>query len=112
MYLFPRDRADEQEMDKLPATLQFLGTEKKREQDTVLRMMCVEILLLLSTSKSESTFRKARANKAAYTGRQSMRDRGTYYVVREAHKVETDQQVSLGPVFQKEIGLRIDKRSD
>jgi hypothetical protein len=45
--------ADEQEMDKLPATLQFLGTEKKREQDTVLRMMCVEILLLLSTSKSE-----------------------------------------------------------
>jgi len=32
---------------------------------------------------------------AAYTGRQSMRDRGTYYVVREAHKVETDQQVSF-----------------
>jgi hypothetical protein len=24
-----------------------------------------------------------------------MRDRGTYYVVREAHKVETDQQVCL-----------------
>ena len=44
--------SDGQEMDKLPATLQFLGTEKKREQDTVLRMMCVEILLLLSTSKS------------------------------------------------------------
>jgi hypothetical protein len=39
-------------MDKLPATLQFLGPEKKREQDTVLRMMCVEILLLLSTSES------------------------------------------------------------
>ena len=34
-----------------------------------------------------------RANKTAYTGRQSMRDRGTYYVVREAHKVESDQQV-------------------
>lgn len=40
-----------QEMEKLPATLQFLGADKKREQDTVLRMMCVEILLLLSTSK-------------------------------------------------------------
>lgn len=39
-------------MEKLPATLQFLGADKKREQDTVLRMMCVEILLLLSTSKS------------------------------------------------------------
>jgi hypothetical protein len=48
--------ADDQEMDKLPATLQFLGTEKKREQDTVLRMMCVEILLLLSTSKSALMF--------------------------------------------------------
>lgn len=43
-------------MDKLPATLQFLGADKKREQDTVLRMMCVEILLLLSTSTSHSSF--------------------------------------------------------
>jgi hypothetical protein len=41
---------------------------------------------------------KVIANKAAYTGRQSMRDRGTYYVVREAHKVETDQQVCLLPL--------------
>lgn len=41
-------------MDKLPATLQFLGSEKKREQDTVLRMMCVEILLLLATSEWQS----------------------------------------------------------
>jgi hypothetical protein len=83
-------------MDKLPATLQFLGSDKKREQDTVLRMMCVEILLLLSTSESSLAFRNAgQADKIAYTGRQSMRDRGAYYVVREAHKVETDQQVSL-----------------
>lgn len=41
-------------MEKLPATLQFLGEDKKREQDTVLRMMCVEILLLLSTSEFAS----------------------------------------------------------
>lgn len=39
-------------MEKLPETLQFQPPEKKREQDTVLRMMCVEILLLLSTSES------------------------------------------------------------
>ena len=45
-------------MDKLPATLQFLGSEKKREQDTVLRMMCVEILLLLSTSKCSKYYMK------------------------------------------------------
>jgi hypothetical protein len=83
-------------MDKLPATLQFLGSEKKREQDTVLRMMCVEILLLLSTSEFSLAVRNSvQADKTAYTGRQSMRDRGAYYVVREAHKVETDQQVSF-----------------
>jgi hypothetical protein len=83
-------------MDKLPATLQFLGPEKKREQDTVLRMMCVEILLLLSTSKFPLSICMSRqADRVAYTGRQSMRDRGTYYVIREAHKVETDQPVCL-----------------
>lgn len=41
----------DQEMEKLPPTLQFLPPEKERERDTVLRMMCVEILLLLATSK-------------------------------------------------------------
>jgi hypothetical protein len=38
-------------MEQLPATLQFLPPDKLREQDPVLRMMCVEILLLLSTCK-------------------------------------------------------------
>lgn len=55
LFLRTYREADEKEMDKLPATLQFLGTEKKREQDTVLRMMCVEILLLLSTSMSSTS---------------------------------------------------------
>lgn len=44
-------------MDKLPEILQFLPPTKKREQDTVLRMMCIEILLLLSTSEYCSSFR-------------------------------------------------------
>jgi hypothetical protein len=93
-------------MDKLPATLQFLGSEKKREQDTVLRMMCVEILLLLSTSEFSYPCRNAgQADKTAYTGRQSMRDRGAYYVVREAHKVETDQQVSVYTVHASDYLL-------
>lgn len=39
-----------QEGDALPETLQFLGPDKVRERDPVLRMMCVEILLLLATS--------------------------------------------------------------
>ena len=42
--------ANGQDMEQLPPTLQFLGEDKKREEDTVLRMMCIEILLLLSTS--------------------------------------------------------------
>lgn len=29
----------------------------------------------------------------AYTGRETLRRRGAYYVVREAHKVETDQGI-------------------
>ena len=67
-----------EDMEKLPPTLQFLPPEKKREQDPVLRMMCVEILLLLATT---------------FTGRQTMRERGVYLVVRECHKVETDQAI-------------------
>lgn len=42
-------------MEKLPPTLQFLPPEKKREEDPVLRMMCIEILLLLSTSQLASS---------------------------------------------------------
>ena len=39
------------EMDQLPTILQFQPPTKQRERDTVLRMMCVEILLLLATSE-------------------------------------------------------------
>lgn len=42
---------DIDEMETLPATLQFQPPTKTRERDTVLRMMCIEILLLLSTSE-------------------------------------------------------------
>lgn len=45
------------EMEALPPTLQFLPPEKTREKDPVLRMMCVEILLLLSTSTCIFTLR-------------------------------------------------------
>jgi hypothetical protein len=81
-------------MDKLPATLQFLPPTKQREKDTVLRMMCVEILLLLATSESQCA-RWMSLTRAAFTGRETLRQRGAYYVVRELHKVETDQAVSL-----------------
>lgn len=44
-------------MEQLPPTLQFLSPDKVREQDPVLRMMCVEILLLLSTCEYGLSFR-------------------------------------------------------
>lgn len=56
---------DMDEMEQLPDTLQFLGADKKREQDPVLRMMCVEILLLLATSEYERAGRAKRAERAA-----------------------------------------------
>mgnify|MGYP002718856984 CR=1 FL=1 len=82
-----------QDMDQLPPTLQFLGPEKKREEDPVLRMMCVEILLLLSTSEFRYDRFRVSFLLAAYTGRQALRNRGAYLVVRELHKVEQDQAV-------------------
>ncbi|KAI9633399.1 putative cytoplasm protein [Dioszegia hungarica] len=69
---------DMEDMEQLPVTLQFLPPDKQREQDSVLRMMCVEILLLLSTS---------------YTGRETLRKRGAYLVVRELHKVEKERNI-------------------
>ncbi|ORY28047.1 cytoplasm protein [Naematelia encephala] len=79
---------DIDEMEQLPATLQFLPSTKEREKDPVLRMMCIEILLLLSTT---------------YTGRQVLRNRGAYYVVRELHKVEEDQ--AIRDAIERLVGL-------
>ncbi|EIW66255.1 hypothetical protein TREMEDRAFT_45756 [Tremella mesenterica DSM 1558] len=76
--LMGAEEYDMEEMEQLPLSLQFLPDTKVREKDIVLRMMCVEILLLLATT---------------FTGRQSLRSRGAYFVVREAHKVETDPQI-------------------
>lgn len=81
-------------------------------------MMCVEVLLLLATSTYQLphsplttidhllrgwSFHEARLAKrmyvhaltpAAFTGRRTLRERGTYPVVRELHKWEKDQPVS------------------
>lgn len=50
-------------MEQLPVTLQFLPPDKQREQDSVLRMMCVEILLLLSTCEYHPSQGKMRRCK-------------------------------------------------
>lgn len=43
-------------MDKLPDLLQFQPPEKQREPDAVLRLTCIEILLLLCTSAFAFSF--------------------------------------------------------
>ncbi|KAL8181433.1 UNVERIFIED_CONTAM: Protein hgh1 [Gekko kuhli] len=67
---FPED-----EMEKLPVDLQYLPPEKQREPDPDIRKMLLEALLLLTATKP---------------GRLLVRERGTYFILRELHKWEAD----------------------
>ncbi|XP_026461779.1 protein HGH1 homolog [Ctenocephalides felis] len=70
---------DEEDNDKLPIQLQYLGPDKKREEDPTLRVMLLECLEQLCSTRDI---------------RNILRDRGTYEILREYHKWET-KQVSL-----------------
>lgn len=88
-----------QESEILPETLQFLGPDKVRERDPVLRLMCVEILMLLATSEfipDINQFMRLLSNLivSGFTGREALRNRGTYTVIKIAHEAETDGNVS------------------
>ncbi|KAJ2156020.1 Protein hgh1 [Coemansia sp. RSA 552] len=67
---------DIEDMDNMPEEVQFLGDEKKREPDPKLRSTLLEALNLLCTT---------------YYGRQTLRDRNVYPILREMHKAETDE---------------------
>lgn len=71
---------DLEDQEALPESCQFIDEDKKREPDPALRLMLVESLLLLCTG---------------LYGRQCLRARGAYVVVRAAHLKETDDKVSL-----------------
>uniref|UniRef100_A0A8D0HKR6 Protein HGH1 C-terminal domain-containing protein n=1 Tax=Sphenodon punctatus TaxID=8508 RepID=A0A8D0HKR6_SPHPU len=62
-------------MERLPLDLQYLPPEKLREPDPDIRKMLLEALLLLTATK---------------VGRQTVRGKGTYPVLRELHTWETD----------------------
>jgi len=66
-------------MDELPADLQLLGPEKKREIDSAIRLILVETLILLATTRA---------------CREAMRARGVYQVVKVAHLAETVSKVT------------------
>ncbi|EIN09451.1 cytoplasmic protein [Punctularia strigosozonata HHB-11173 SS5] len=68
---------DEQEL--LPEALQFLPESKKREPDPAIRLIHVETLLLLCTTRY---------------GRDKLRSTGTYQIVRLLHENETVDKVS------------------
>ncbi|KAI5480019.1 protein Hgh1 [Pseudohyphozyma bogoriensis] len=66
-------------LDELPEELQLLPPDKKREPDSAIRMILVETLVLLCTTRA---------------CRDAMRVRGVYQVIREAHLAETVNKVT------------------
>lgn len=68
---------DEETNEKLPIELQFLDSEKKRESDADIRAMLLESLAQLCATRS---------------GRNYLRDKCAYEILRELHKFEhTDE---------------------
>lgn len=72
-------KLDLEDQEALPDECQLMDEDKRRERDPALRLMLVECLLLLCTT---------------LYGRQCLRGRGTYVVVREAHLGEKDEKVA------------------
>lgn len=72
-------KLDMEDQESLPDACQLIDEEKRRETDAALRLMLIEGLLLLCTT---------------LYGRQCLRARGVYVVVREAHLNEKDEKVA------------------
>ncbi|KAM4865060.1 protein HGH1 homolog [Thomomys bottae] len=86
----PEDFSEE-EMDRLPVDLQYLPPDKQREPDADIRKMLVEAVMLLT---------------ATAPGRQQVRDRGAYLILRELHswEPEPDVQMACEKLIQVLIG--------
>nr|SVE70525.1 EOG090X08WK [Daphnia similis]SVE71149.1 EOG090X08WK [Daphnia similis]SVE71781.1 EOG090X08WK [Daphnia similis]SVE72407.1 EOG090X08WK [Daphnia similis] len=69
---------DEEDNDKLPIDLQYLGEEKTREPDPDIRKMLLEALTQLCATKF---------------GREYLRSKNTYVILRELHKWEKNENV-------------------
>ncbi|KAI8324381.1 DUF383/DUF384 domain-containing protein [Martensiomyces pterosporus] len=68
---------DMDEMEAMPDEVQLLGEDKKREADPKLRATLLEAINLLCTT---------------YFGRETLRAKKVYPILREMHKAETDNQ--------------------
>jgi len=71
---------DLEESDKFPEELQLLPPDKARESDSAIRLILVETLVLLSGTRA---------------GRDVLRAKGVYEIVKVAHKVERDEEVRI-----------------
>lgn len=78
--LMGNEEYPDDEMDVLPITLQYLPKEKQRDPDVDIRKMIIEILNRLCTKRS---------------CRETLRENGVYYVLREYHKWEKDPKALL-----------------
>ncbi|KAJ7991732.1 hypothetical protein DPEC_G00286930 [Dallia pectoralis] len=73
----PEDLSDE-ENQGLPVDLQYLPEDKKREEDPDIRKMLIETLILLTATK---------------VGRQILKNKNAYAIMREFHNWETEPHV-------------------
>ncbi|WFD44039.1 Protein hgh1 [Malassezia psittaci] len=72
-------KVDLEDQEDLPTVCQLVPEDKPREPDAALRLMLIECLLLLCTS---------------LYGRECLRHRGVYIVVREAHLAENNEAIT------------------
>ncbi|XP_029008004.1 protein HGH1 homolog isoform X2 [Betta splendens] len=73
------EELSEEENEGLPVDLQYLPEDKKREEDPDIRKMLLETLLLLTATKA---------------GRQVLKEKNVYPVIRELHRWEKDVHVA------------------
>lgn len=72
------EEIDDDEMEKLPLELQYLGSDKHREKSPEIRQMLIEAIMQLCATK---------------VCRTQIKNSGAYYVLRELHKTESSQPV-------------------
>uniref|UniRef100_A0A182P2C4 Protein HGH1 homolog n=1 Tax=Anopheles epiroticus TaxID=199890 RepID=A0A182P2C4_9DIPT len=75
------EELDDETNEKLPVDLQYLGPDKKREDDPDVRKMMVESLAQLCATRK---------------GRLYLREHGTYEILRELHKFECSPEGDRG----------------
>ncbi|XP_066594572.1 protein HGH1 homolog [Prorops nasuta] len=86
---------DEEDNDKLPINLQYLPENKQRETDPDIRIMLLEALMQLCATKK---------------GREYLRSKNAYIILRELHKAEKDKNVLLE--CEKVVDILIKKEEE